>query len=44
MIKKLFIILFVTVLLASCGKKGDPTFKEEKQNSKIFNLQLNIVV
>lgn len=43
MIKKLFIILFVTILLASCGKKGDPTFNKEKQNSKIFNSKLNIV-
>ena len=44
MIKKLFIILFITILLTSCGKKGDPTYNEEKQNSKIFNSQLNIVV
>ena len=43
MIKKLFIILFVTILLASCGKKGDPIYNEKKQNSKILNSQLNIV-
>ena len=41
--KNLLLVIIVFLSLVSCGKKGDPTFKEEKQNSKIFNSQLNIV-
>ena len=35
MIKKIFIFLFVTILLSSCGKKGDPFYNKENQNSKV---------
>ena len=35
MIKKIFILLFVAILLSSCGKKGDPVYNEENKNSKI---------
>ncbi len=41
MIKKIFIFLFITILLYSCGKKGDPVYKEEKQNSKILSTQMS---
>ena len=33
MIKKIFIFLFFIILLSSCGKKGDPIYNEENQNS-----------
>ncbi len=36
MIKNLFIIIFVCILFNSCGKKGDPIYKKESQNIKIF--------
>lgn len=36
MIKKIISILFIAILFSSCGKKGDPVYKEENQNSKIF--------
>ena len=36
MIKKLIIILFVAILITSCGKKGDPIYNEEKQSSKLI--------
>ena len=39
MIKKIFIFLFVTILLSSCGKKGDPIYNEQNQSSKITNTQ-----
>ncbi len=32
MIKKIYILLFVSILISSCGKKGDPVFKEKNQN------------
>tara|TARA_Y100001970_G_scaffold12126_1_gene13886 strand:- start:3748 stop:3882 length:135 start_codon:yes stop_codon:yes gene_type:complete len=35
MIKKIFIFLFVIILLSSCGKKGDPFYNKENQNSKV---------
>ena len=43
MIKNFFIVLFLTSLILSCGKKGDPIYDEnqEKQNSKIINVQDN---
>ena len=44
MIKKIYIIIFVTILITSCGKKGDPIYKEKNQNTKIFiNLFSKIV-
>ena len=39
MIKKIFIILFISTLLFSCGKKGDPIYNEENQNSKMISSQ-----
>ena len=28
--KKIILLLFFIILLASCGKKGDPEYKESK--------------
>ena len=39
MIKKIFIILFVVILFSSCGKKGDPIYNKENQNSKLLSIQ-----
>jgi|TARA_B100000780_G_C20713676_1_gene283690 hypothetical protein len=39
MIKKILIFLFVATLLSSCGKKGDPIYKVEYQNSKAISVQ-----
>ena len=30
MIKKIYLILFLVILITSCGKKGDPVYKENK--------------
>ena len=43
MIKKIFIFLFITVLLSSCGKKGDPIYNEEKINSKIISTRTSTI-
>ena len=34
MIKKIFLILIFCSVLLSCGKKGDPKYKEPKDNAK----------
>ena len=43
MIKKIIIILFVTILFSACGKKGDPIYNEENQNSEVFSIQKNMI-
>ena len=40
MIKKIFILLFLTIMISSCGKKGDPVYKEENQNSRKISIQM----
>ena len=40
MIKKIYILLFVTIIIFSCGKKGDPVYKEQNQNSGKIRVQM----
>ena len=40
MIKRIYILLLVTIILCSCGKKGDPVYNEEDQNSGIISTQI----
>ena len=40
MIKKIYIILFVAIMISSCGKKGDPVYKKENQNSGKISVQI----
>tara|TARA_B100001057_G_scaffold115257_1_gene113749 strand:- start:5807 stop:5941 length:135 start_codon:yes stop_codon:yes gene_type:complete len=40
MIKKIYILLFITFIICSCGKKGDPVYKEENQNSGKISIQI----
>ncbi len=42
MIKKFSVIILLTFLLISCGKKGDPIYdeNEENKNSKKISTQL----
>ena len=37
MIKKIYLIFFITLFVISCGKKGDPIYKDK--NSKILSTQ-----
>ncbi|MDB3888476.1 hypothetical protein N9341_02950 [Candidatus Pelagibacter sp.] len=41
MFKKIYIIIFVSMLITSCGKKGDPVYNDENKNTKIFSIILN---
>ena len=38
MIKKLILISIFSVLLFSCGKKGDPEYKAAKSNILTFKI------
>jgi hypothetical protein len=42
MIKKLFILIFLSLLIASCGKKSDPIYNGKKLD--MFNTDINVVV
>ncbi len=42
MIKKIFILIIVTIIISSCGKKGDPVFKEKNQNSGKISFQMKL--
>ena len=44
MIKKIFLFLFIAILIASCGKKGDPIYNKQSQNSKITISQKIIIL
>ena len=38
MIKKIILISIFCILLISCGKKGDPKFKVDKNNIPLFRV------
>jgi len=42
MIKKIFILFFISLLIVSCGKKSDPVYNGKK--IEIFNTQFIAVV
>tara|TARA_B100001057_G_C22629529_1_gene863828 strand:+ start:195 stop:329 length:135 start_codon:yes stop_codon:yes gene_type:complete len=40
MMKKICVILFIGILIFSCGKKSDPIYNEENQNSRLNSAQM----
>jgi len=44
MIKKISVILFIAILFSSCGKKGDPIYNKENQNSKILSPEKVVII
>ena len=34
MIKKILIIIFINIIIISCGKKDDPVYNEENQQTR----------
>ena len=39
MMKKKLIFMFVLIVVSSCGKKGDPFYNDQNQNSEIIRAQ-----
>ena len=40
MIKKIYIIFFLALLVTSCGKKGDPIYKENGKNFESTKIKV----
>jgi len=43
MTKKIILVLTIIYLLVSCGKKGDPQYKDPKNSAGIQNIIINRV-
>jgi len=43
MIKKLIFVIIVLNLVFSCGKKGDPFYKDPEINSKNYSYNIKII-
>ncbi|NDH70024.1 MAG: hypothetical protein EBY54_01330 [Proteobacteria bacterium] len=44
MIKKIYILVFISILICSCGKKGDPVYKEENQNEAPISFMISLAL
>ena len=42
MIKNLLLLIFLSTLILSCGKKGDPVYQEPK--SKNHDVKIKVVI
>ena len=42
--KKISLIIILCLFLISCGKKGDPVYKELEKNAKVFDTQFKVVL
>ena len=43
MIKKTIFLLICVIILSSCGRKGDPIYKEESENEVSLKVLINKV-
>ena len=43
MIKKIILTLTLFCLILSCGKKGDPVYKESYKKNKTQNIEISII-
>ena len=41
MIKNIFLLVFISVLILSCGKKGDPVYENPKKKAAVQSIFLN---
>tara|TARA_B100001758_G_C17805985_1_gene302047 strand:- start:379 stop:504 length:126 start_codon:yes stop_codon:yes gene_type:complete len=39
--KKIYLIIFLSILIMSCGKKNDPVYKEQK--SRLIDNKLEMI-
>ncbi len=44
MIKKILIYLVIFITLYSCGKKGDPIYKESKKDTIVNDIKIKILL
>jgi predicted small lipoprotein YifL len=42
--KKNFLILLICFTIISCGKKGDPEYKNSQNTNKIHEKELNLIL
>ena len=42
MIKKTYIIILLCILVISCGKKGDPFYKDPKEKTDMRKIIINV--
>ena len=42
MIKKITLTLILCFMIVSCGKKGDPKYKDPEKKTEIQNIFINI--
>jgi len=43
MIKKIFLIILFSIILISCGKKGDPIYNDIEKKVDKFSTKINMV-
>ena len=43
MIKNIFLLVFISVLILSCGKKGDPVFNGKNIYEKFLSTQQSTI-
>ena len=43
MIKKIILALLMCCMIVSCGKKGDPEYKDPKIKAKLQNIIIKII-
>tara|TARA_B100000795_G_scaffold262836_1_gene241200 strand:+ start:1139 stop:1273 length:135 start_codon:yes stop_codon:yes gene_type:complete len=44
MIKKTILLFLLFFMIVSCGKKGDPKYKDPENKVQIFNNKLKVTV
>ena len=42
MIKKILFTIFICCIIASCGKKADPEYKESNTETEILNIIIRV--
>ena len=42
MTKKILLIMFLTIVAISCGKKGDPVYQNDNKKTELFIIQYTL--